>query len=169
MLEKIKREAKGMEKPMKKFFNDFKTFAMQGNVVDLAVGVMIGGAFGKIVSSLVSDIFMPLLGLITGKVDLSGLFIALDGQHYDSIAAATTAGVGTLNYGAFITNIIDFILIALCVFLFVKGITKLMPKKPAPAPTRECPYCKTMVSAAATRCPNCTSELEPVEAKPVTT
>ncbi|MDL2317570.1 large conductance mechanosensitive channel protein MscL [Eubacteriales bacterium OttesenSCG-928-A19] len=151
--------------PIKRFLNDFKNFAMQGNVLDLAVGVMIGGAFGKIVSSLVSDIFMPLIGLLTGGIDLNNLFFALDGKHYVSVQAATDAGVGTLNYGAFLTNVIDFILIALCVFLFVRLITKMMPKKPeAPAtPMRECPFCKTQINAAATRCPDCTSEVTPVD------
>ena len=149
---------------MRKFFNDFKDFAMQGNVVNLAVGVMIGGAFGKIVSSLVSDIFMPLLSLLTGSVDLSRFFFALDGNRYASIQAATDAGVGVLNYGAFLTNVIDFILIALCIFLFVRLLRAVMHPKPEapPKPVRECPYCKTEVSTAATRCPGCTSELTPV-------
>lgn len=148
---------------MKKFLKDFKDFAMQGNVLDLAVGVMIGGAFGKIVSSLVSDIFMPLIGLLTGGADLSGLFLALDGNHYASVQEATNAGVGVLGYGAFLTNVIDFILIALCVFLVVRAVSKVMPKKPTPppVPTRECPFCKTTINAAATRCPDCTSELTP--------
>lgn len=156
---------------MKKFFRDFKDFAMQGNVIDLAVGVMIGGAFGKIVSSLVSDIFMPLISLLTGTVNLGGLFYALDGNTYASVADATAAGVGVLNYGEFLNNVIDFILIALCVFLVVRLISKVMPKKPAaPAvPTRECPFCKTTINAAATRCPNCTSELTPVKPEASTT
>ncbi len=146
---------------MRKFMREFKTFAMQGNVMDLAVGVMIGGAFGKIVSSLVSDIFMPILGLITGGVDFSGLFIALDGKSYPSIEAATALGVGTLNYGLFITSIIDFLLIAICIFAVVKLINKVAPKKPeAPkAKTRVCPYCLREIDARATRCPDCTSEL----------
>lgn len=166
MVEKTKNSIKGVEKPMKKFFKDFKDFAMQGNVIDLAVGVMIGGAFGKIVSSLVGDIFMPLIGLVTGGVDLNGLFFALDGKSYASVQAATDAGVGVLNYGAFLTNVIDFVLIALCVFFFVRLVNKLMPKKPAApsVPTRDCPFCKTTINAEATRCPNCTSELEPVKA-----
>ena len=105
---------------MKKFFEEFKAFALKGNVLDLAVGVMIGTAFGKITSSLVSDIFMPIIGLITGGLDFSGLFLALDGKSYPSVQAANDAGVGTLNYGAFITAVVDFVLIALCVFLFVK-------------------------------------------------
>lgn len=150
---------------MKKFFRDFRDFAMQGNVLDLAVGVMIGTAFGKIVSSLVSDIFMPLIGLLTGGVDLTGLYLVLDGKTYNSAQEALDAGSAVLNYGLFLTNVIDFILIALCVFMFVRAITKVMPKKAeAPAvPTRECPFCKTTINAEATRCPNCTSELTPVE------
>ncbi len=146
---------------MKKFFRDFKSFAMQGNVMNLAVGVMIGGAFGKIVSSLVNDIFTPLLGLITGGVDFGGLFIALDGKAYPSIKAAADQGVGTLNYGMFITSVIDFILIALCVFIFVELISKVMPKKPE-APKAElhlCPFCLKEIDPRATRCPSCTSLL----------
>lgn len=147
---------------MKKFFKDFRDFAAQGNVIDLAVGVMIGGAFGKIVSSLVSDIFMPLIGLLTGGLDFGNLFVALDGKHYVSAQAATDAGVGVLSYGTFLTNVIDFILIAFCVFLFVRLVSKVMPKKEAaPAkPTKVCPYCKTTIDAEATRCPNCTSQLD---------
>lgn len=153
---------------MKKFLKDFKDFAMQGNVLDLAVGVMIGGAFGKIVSSLVGDIFMPLIGLLTGGEEFKGLFFALNGKDYASVDAAIADGAPVLNLGAFLTNVIDFILIALCVFLIVRLIGKIMPKKPAPAavPTRECPYCKTTINAAATRCPNCTSELTPVAVEP---
>lgn len=172
MLGKIDEKIEGVEKPVKKFLKDFKDFAMQGNVVDLAVGVMIGGAFGKIVSSLVSDIFMPLIGLVTGGVsDLSSLFIALDGNSYKSAQAAIDAGVGVLSYGAFLANVIDFLLIALCVFMVVRLIGKVMPKKPVPAPVpmRECPYCKTQINAAATRCPNCTSEVTPTLTGPAAT
>lgn len=153
---------------MKKFLREFKTFAMQGNVMNLAVGVMIGGAFNKIVTSLVGDIFTPILGLITGGVDFSGLFIALDGQRYDSIAAATAKGVGTLNYGAFIASVLDFLLVALCIFAVVQAMNKLFPPKEAQpveakkSATRTCPYCFTEIPPAATRCPACTSELEPV-------
>lgn len=150
---------------------EFEQFALQGNVLDLAVGVMIGGAFSTIVSSLVSDIFMPIIGLITGGIDFSGLFVALDGQHYASAQAATDAGVGVLSYGAFITNVINFILIALVIFLFVKMVNRLTHKEPAapPEPTRVCPFCKTTINAAATRCPNCTSELTSVPAEPTAT
>ncbi len=146
---------------MKKFIKEFKEFAMQGNVFDMAVGVMIGGAFGKIVSSLVSDIFMPIIGILTGGTNISGAFFALDGNAYPSIEAAAAAGVGTLNYGAFLQAIIDFVIIAFFIFLFVKLMAKAMPKKeevPAPA-TKTCPYCFTEVNPKATRCPNCTSDL----------
>ena len=146
---------------MKKFLNEFKAFAMRGNVVDMAVGVVIGGAFGSITTSLVNDIFMPLLGLITGGINFGGLFIALDGKHYDTLQAATDAGAATLNYGKFITTVVDFALIALCVFLFVKFMNRLVPKK-AEAPkklARVCPYCKGEIADDATRCPHCTSQL----------
>ena len=146
---------------MKKFFEEFKAFALKGNVIDLAVGVMIGGAFGNITSSLVNDIFMPLIGLLTGGLDFSSLFIALDGKHYDTLQAAADAGAATLNYGKFITTVVDFALIALCVFLFVKFMNRLVPKKAeAPKkPARVCPYCKSEIADDATRCPHCTSQL----------
>ncbi|MBP3426978.1 MAG: large conductance mechanosensitive channel protein MscL [Clostridia bacterium] len=149
---------------MKKFFEEFKAFAMRGNVIDMAIGVVIGGAFGKITTSLVNDIFMPLLGMMTGGVNFGGLFYALDGNEYASIEAAAEAGVGTLNYGAFIQNIVDFLLIALCMFIVVKFMNN-MHKKPEPAPApakapRLCPYCKSEIADDATRCPHCTSELK---------
>ncbi|MEG0766074.1 MAG: large conductance mechanosensitive channel protein MscL [Clostridia bacterium] len=146
---------------MRKFLKDFKAFALKGNVMDLAVGVMIGGAFGKIVTSLVGDIFMPLLSLITGRIDLGSAFYALDGKAYPSIDAAKAAGVATLNYGLFFSTVIDFLLISWCIFLFVRLMTQLMPHKPA-APAvqpRLCPYCKGEIHAEATRCPHCTSTL----------
>ena len=148
---------------MKKFFEDFKAFAMRGNVIDMAVGVVIGGAFGKITTSLVNDIFMPLLGIITGGINFGGLFYALDGNEYASIEAATEAGVGTLNYGAFIQNIVDFVLIAFCMFLVIKFMAKMKKPEPAPAPAkapRLCPYCRQEIADDATRCPHCTSELK---------
>jgi len=148
---------------MKKFMEEFKAFAMRGNVVDMAVGVVIGGAFGKITTSLVNDIFMPLLGIVTGGVNFSGMFYALDGQQYASIEAAAEAGVGTLNYGMFIQNIVDFVLIAFCMFLVVKAMMKMKKPEPAPAPAkapRLCPFCKTEIHDEATRCPHCTSELK---------
>ena len=129
--------------------NEIKTFIMRGNVMDLAVGVIIGGAFGKIVGSLVSDILMPLIGLIIGGIDFSGL--------------AFTLGSAKVTYGNFINNVIDFIIIALVIFLMVKGINSLQ-KKPEPAPavaptTKECPHCYTIIPLKATRCPHCTSDL----------
>ena len=147
---------------MKKFLEDFKAFAMRGNVVDMAVGVVIGGAFGSITTSLVNDIFMPLLGVITGGINFGGLFYALDGQKYASIEAVQAAGVGTLNYGAFIQYVINFILIAFCMFLVVRLMNKLKKPAPAPAPAkpkRICPYCKSEIADDATRCPHCTSML----------
>ncbi len=129
---------------------EFKTFIMRGNVMDLAVGVIIGGAFGKIVSSLVGDILMPLIGLIIGGIDFSGL--------------AFTLGNAKVTYGNFINNLIDFIIIAIVIFLMVKGVNSLSRKpapEPAPAPTtKECPHCFSTISIKATRCPNCTSELK---------
>ena len=148
---------------MKKFFEDFKAFAMRGNVIDMAVGVVIGGAFGKITTSLVNDIFMPVLGILTGGINFGGLFYALDGNEYASIEAAAEAGVGTLNYGAFIQNIVDFLLIAFCMFLVIKFMAKMKKPEPAPAPAkapRLCPYCRQEIADDATRCPHCTSELK---------
>ncbi len=139
---------------------EFKDFAMRGNVIDLAVGVIIGGAFGKIISSFVSDILMPPIGLVLGKVDFANLFIDMSGQGYISLTDAKAAGAATLNYGLFLNNIIDFIIVALVIFLFIRAINHM--KKPAPAPeptTKTCPYCATEIPLKATRCPNCTSNL----------
>lgn len=137
---------------------------MRGNVMDLAVGVIIGAAFGKIVSSFVADILMPPLGLLLGKVDFTNLYISLSGQKFASLADAKAAGAATLNYGLFINNIIDFLIVALVIFVLIRGLTKLTKKeeKPAEVTTRDCPYCLTSISKKATRCPNCTSEVTPV-------
>jgi len=146
---------------------EFKEFVMRGNVVDLAVGVIIGGAFGKIVSSLVSDIIMPPIGLLLGNVDFSNLYLVM--KNADKVppgsplaAAQAITGVVTWNYGLFITNIINFLIVALAIFLLIKGINSLQ-RKPAPAPatptTKECPHCFTNIPIKASRCPNCTSEL----------
>jgi large conductance mechanosensitive channel len=143
-------------------FKEFKDFIMRGNVLDLAIGIIIGGAFGKIVSSFVSDVLMPPIGMLMGKVDFSNLFISLDGNDYASLALAQEAGAATLNYGLFINNIIDFLIVALAIFLVVRQVNKLTAKKeeaPAEPTTKECPYCKSSIPLAATRCPNCTSEL----------
>ena len=144
---------------MKGFLQDFKRFIMRGNMLDLAVGVMIGGAFGSIVSSLVNDIFMPLIGLVLGGFNISGAFVALDGQVYASQAAAAAAGVGTLNYGMFLQRIIDFVIMAFCVFLVIRLMAKLMPPKPVKE-ARKCPFCLQGIDDKATRCPHCTSVLE---------
>ncbi len=146
-------------------WSEFKKFIMRGNVVDLAIGVIIGGAFGKIVSSFVNDIIMPPLGLLLGKVNFSDLFIDLSGVGYPSLAAAQEAGAPTLNYGLFINNIIDFLIIAFVIFIVVKQINKLEARgkkaEAAAAPTtKECPFCFTSIPLPATRCPNCTSELK---------
>ena len=143
------------------FLKEFREFAVKGNVIDLAVGVIIGGAFGKIVTSLVNDIVMPLITLVTGNLSYENLFIALDGKTYETLAAAQKAGAATFNYGMFLTNVIDFLIIALVIFIFVKQINRFK-KKPAPVPitTKECPYCRTSIHKEATRCPHCTSEIE---------
>jgi len=142
-------------------WKEFRDFAMRGNVIDLAVGIIIGAAFGKIVTSLVNDILMPPLGLVLGKVDFTNLFINLSSKHYDSLADAKAAGAATLNYGVFINNIIDFAIVAFAVFLLIRQVNRFMPKpaEAAPAATKECPYCRSSVPAAATRCPQCTSQL----------
>lgn len=142
---------------------EFKEFAMRGNVIDLAIGVIIGGAFGKIVSSLVEDVIMPLIGLLLGKISFANLFISLSGEDYSSLAAAKDAGAPTLNYGLFINAIVDFLIVAFVIFLVIKAINKL--QKPAPvveaAPTtKKCQYCVTEIAMEATRCPNCTSQLD---------
>ena len=154
---------------MKKFFKEFKEFAMKGNVIDLAIAVIIGGAFGKIVTSLVNDVFMPFIGLLTGGKNVSGMFAVLgqvpEGTVITSVDQAAELGVATLNYGVFIQTIIDFILVALCLFLVVKAINKSkdMKKKEEPAAeptTKKCPFCQSEIDIKATRCPHCTSELK---------
>ncbi len=140
---------------------EFKTFIMKGNVLDLAVGVIIGAAFGKIVNSAVNDLIMPVVGLFLGKVDFSNLFISLKGGNYATVAAAKAAGVPTINYGLFLNTTLDFLIMALVIFMIVKSANKLRKaEEPAPAPTgRTCPFCKSAVHDEATRCPHCTSQL----------
>jgi len=146
----------------KKTMNEFKEFAVKGNVIDMAVGVIIGGAFGKIVASLVNDIIMPIISVLTRGIDFTKLFIAMDGNTYESIEAAAEAGVATINYGLFITKILDFVIITFVIFLMIKQIVKLKKKEEAvpdvPA-TKLCPFCKSEINIEATRCPNCTSEI----------
>ncbi|HVJ49695.1 large conductance mechanosensitive channel protein MscL [Desulfitobacterium sp.] len=142
---------------------EFKEFAMKGNVVDLAIGVIIGGAFGKIVTSLVNDIIMPLVGVLLGKVDFSNLFITLGSGHFATIEEAKKALVPTLNYGLFINNIIDFLIVAFSIFFVIRQLSRFTKKKeevPAEPTTKVCSYCYTEIPIAATRCPHCTSELK---------
>ena len=145
---------------------EFKEFAAKGSVLDLAVGVIIGAAFGKIVTSLVNDIVMPPIGLAIGRVDFKNLFVALDGQHYASIAEAQKAGAATINYGVFMNTVVEFLIVAFVIFLMVQQINRL--KTPAPAPpaedARDCPFCISRIPTRATRCPHCTSELRPSKA-----
>jgi len=140
---------------------EFKEFAMRGNVIDLAIGVIIGGAFGKIISSLVADVIMPLIGLLLGKINFANLFLNLSPEKYATLAAAQEAGAPTLNYGIFINAIVDFLIVAFVIFLVIKGINKMQRPAPEPAPTtKKCPYCFTEIPIEAKRCPNCTSQLE---------
>jgi large conductance mechanosensitive channel len=143
---------------------EFKNFIMRGNVIDLAVAVIIGGAFGKIITSLVNDVLMPPIGLLLGKVDFSNLYISMNGTKYASLAAAQAAGAPTLNYGLFLNNVVNFIIVALVIFLMIRGMSRLSKKeeKPVEVTTRECPHCMTTISKKADRCPNCTSEIKPV-------
>jgi large conductance mechanosensitive channel len=136
---------------------EFKEFAMRGNVLDLAVGVIIGVAFGKIVSSLVDDMLMPPLGRILGRVDFSNLFVNLSDKSFDTLAAAKAAGAPTLNYGNFINTIINFLIVAFSIFLVVRSVNRWMPKPPAPVTTKECPQCAMPIPVAAKKCGHCTS------------
>ncbi len=141
-------------------WKEFREFAMRGNVIDLAVGIVIGAAFGKIVTSFVGDILMPPLGLALGQVDFSNLFIDLSRGSYRSLAEAKAAGAPTINYGAFINTVIDFFIIAFAIFLMVRGINRLQRAPAPPTPTtRSCPYCLTTIPLQATRCPACTSDI----------
>lgn len=160
------------EKKKSGFFGEFKTFIMRGNVIDLAVGVIIGGAFQSIVNSVVNDIFMPLVTLATqllgeNGVDFTNWFWALDGNHYATLEAAKAAEVAVINFGSLVANVIDFLLMALIIFLLVKGINRLSSankkeaeEAPAPAPTeKSCPYCQSKIAIQAIKCPHCTSNL----------
>ncbi len=142
-------------------WKEFKAFAMRGNVIDLAVGVVIGGAFGKIVSSLVNDIIMPLIGLLLGDLDFSNLFITLGGGSFSTLAEAKEKGVATLNYGLFINNVVDFLIIAFTLFIVIKQINRIPRKKeePASAKTKACKYCYSEIHIDASKCPYCTSDL----------
>ncbi|MEE3356766.1 MAG: large conductance mechanosensitive channel protein MscL [Lachnospiraceae bacterium] len=148
----------------KGFFSEFQKFIMRGSVIDLAVGVIIGAAFQGIVKSLVDDIVMPVISLVTGGVDFTNWFVALDGSHYTTLKAAQEAGAATLNYGTFLTAVINFLLMALVIFILVKFLNRVsdrLRKTPDPEPTtKTCPYCQSEISIKASRCPQCTSQLE---------
>jgi large conductance mechanosensitive channel len=142
-------------------WKEFKEFVMRGNVMDMAIGIILGAAFGKIVTSLVGDILMPPIGLVLGQVDFSNLFVGLSSQHFDSLAAAKAAGAATINYGVFLNAVIDFLIVAFAVFMLVKRINKLKKTVPAPPPsTRDCPFCLSAIPLLATRCAHCTSEVK---------
>lgn len=141
---------------------EFKKFAVKGNVVDMAVGIVLGMAFGNIVNSLVNDVLMPPIGLLVGEVDFANLYLNLSEQSFESLAAAREAGVPTINYGIFINTIINFLVVALVLFFFVKQINRFdrkEPGKPDEPKTQDCPYCLSTIPVAATRCPECTSNL----------
>ena len=139
---------------------EFKEFALRGNVVDMAVGIIIGTAFGKIITSMVNDVLMPPIGVLLGKVDFSNLFVPLSDQQVESVAKAKEAGIPTINYGLFLNTVLDFVIVAFVIFLVVRQMNKLKKTEPAaPATTKECPYCLSSIPLKATRCPNCTSEL----------
>jgi len=165
MKEKKKAKAEKGRKRAKKTAEEFKAFAFKGNIVDMAVGVIIGSAFTKIVNSLVSEIITPALSIFTDKVDFTKFFIALDGNTYETIEAAKEAGVATINYGSFITNIIDFLLVAIVVFIFLKVFVNRLKKKEeikeevAKVTTKNCAYCQSTIHIDAIKCPHCTSDL----------
>lgn len=142
--------------------NEFKQFIMRGNVIDMAVGVIIGAAFGKIVGSLVDDVIMPPLGLIMGKVDFSNLFINLSGTEAASLAEAKALGLPIIAYGAFLNTVVNFLIVAFAIFMLIKQVNRLMPKhEEVVTEPHFCPYCKSEIKEDATRCPHCTSELTP--------
>ncbi len=143
---------------------EFRDFAIKGNVLDMAIGVIIGGAFGKIVTSMVNDIIMPIVSMFTGGVDIASLFITLDGKHYETLDAAVKAQAAVVKYGSFCSQILDFVIIAFTIFMALKFIIRRKKAEdtpvPAPAPTTQCcDFCKTDIHIDATRCPNCTSQL----------
>jgi large conductance mechanosensitive channel len=144
-------------------FKDFKAFIMRGNVVDLAVAVIVGASFGKIVSSVVNDVIMPPIGRLLGKVDFSNLFLNLSGEKYASLKEAKDAGAATINYGIFLNVVLDFLIVSAVVFVLIRLLSKLQRQKAAPVAeptTKECPYCISSIPVKATRCPNCTSQVK---------
>lgn len=147
------------------FFEEFKKFAIRGNVVDMAVGVIVGGAFGKIVTSVVNDVVMPPIGMLMGKVNFSDLFISLNGQTYASLDAAKKAGAPVIAYGSFLNSVLDFAILAFVIFIMVTQINRLKKEEPPAPDPRKCPFCKSVIDDEATRCPHCTSVLDDVPAK----
>lgn len=146
---------------------EFKEFAMRGNVMDMAIGIILGAAFGKIVTSLVNDVVMPPIGLLLGGVDFTELYLNLGAGSYETLAAAQEAGAPTINYGLFMNAALDFLIVAFVIFLVVRQMNRLKRQQPEPEPTpseKSCPFCATTIPLAANRCPHCTSELESLEA-----
>jgi large conductance mechanosensitive channel len=139
-------------------WKEFKEFIMRGNVMDMAVGIIIGAAFGKIITSFVNDVLMPPIGLLLGKVDFTNLFFTLSGESFATVAEAQKAGAVIIKYGLFINNVIDFVIVALAIFLVIRQINR-MKRQPAPE-DKDCPFCFSAIPIKATRCPNCTSELK---------
>jgi large conductance mechanosensitive channel len=140
---------------------EFKEFAMRGNMLDMAIGIVIGAAFGKIIASLVDDIIMPPIGLALGNVDFANLFINLSGKDYSSVAAAKAAGAATINYGIFFNTILNFLIIAFVIFLLIRQVNAMQKAKEAPVPTtKECPLCLSVIAIKATRCAHCAAELK---------
>ena len=138
---------------------EFKEFAVRGNMLDMAIGIVVGVAFGKIVTSLVNDLVMPPIGLILGRVNFNDLFFALDGKPYASLAAAKAAGAPTINYGSFLNTVTDFLIVAFIMFLIVREANRLRPAQVVAPVTRECPFCTSEISLKASRCPHCTSQV----------
>jgi large conductance mechanosensitive channel len=142
-------------------WKEFREFAARGNVIDLAVGVIIGAAFGKIIASLVADVVMPPIGMALGGVDFTNLFIALNGGQYATLAEAKAAAAPTINYGVFLNTVLEFLIVAFVIFLLVRQINRMKEPPPPAEPLRDCPFCVSKVPVRATRCPQCTSELRP--------
>jgi large conductance mechanosensitive channel len=142
---------------------EFREFAMRGNVLDMAIGIILGAAFGKIITSLVNDVLMPPIGLVVGRINFANLFINLSGVHYATLTEAKAAGAATINYGLFLNTVIDFLIVAFVIFLLIRQVNRLKRQQEVPSavpPTKECRYCLSSIPIKATRCPHCTSELK---------
>ncbi|MDD2619838.1 MAG: large-conductance mechanosensitive channel protein MscL [Syntrophomonadaceae bacterium] len=142
-------------------WKEFREFAVKGNMIDLAIGIIIGAAFGKVITSFVNDVLMPPIGLLLGKVDFNNLYVNLSGEHYTSMAEASKAGAPILKYGIFLNTVIDFIIVAFVIFIIIKQLNRFKKKAAATEPaTKECPFCLSNIPIKASRCPSCTSDLE---------